>query len=99
MGECPRKSRCARHLDSWLAAHGGSQRDEGWHSREDGHADFRPQNAVHVRALHHHRREGYRAGWRKLEAFEKAEKEVRAKVRAVGQKAAGEAEAGNGYKA
>jgi len=33
----------------------------------------------------------------KLEAFEKAEKEVRAKVRAVGQKAAEEAEAGNAY--
>ena len=33
----------------------------------------------------------------KLEAFEKAEKEVRAKVRAVEQKAADKAEAGNAY--
>lgn len=35
----------------------------------------------------------------KLEAFEKAEKEVRAKVRAVEQKAADKAEAGNAYNA
>jgi integrase len=33
----------------------------------------------------------------KLEAFERAEKEVRAKVRAVGQKATEDAEAGNAY--